>query len=65
VKVLRAGLSNGLGGRALALYCERLKCLRILDHRERSLDKLPFLLPTIGTSKAVKKVASHLAQPCG
>jgi hypothetical protein len=56
---------RGLEGCSLTLTRKWLKFLRHLNHRERSLDKLPFLLSAIGPSNVVKKLASHLAQPCG
>jgi hypothetical protein len=65
VKVLRAGLSDGLEGRSVTLAHKWLKFFRHLNHRQRPLNKLPFLVLAIGISNVVEKVASYLAQPCG
>jgi hypothetical protein len=65
VRVVHAGLSDGLEGRSLTLARKWLKFFRHLNHRERSLGKLPLLILAIGVSDMVEKLASHLAQPCG
>jgi hypothetical protein len=44
---------------------ERQKFACKWSHPERPPDKLPFLLLIVGNSNVIKKIASHLAQPCG